>query len=329
MKDLPGGFNRRLVAAGLATAAIVAAAALFLPSSLVTMMLLAVFAFPAMLLLAMKPEYVLAIILFMRFTNLDIFLPMRLFTPLSLLLVAALAAAWFDGRKLVLRDRVLAALVLAFLLVAFHSMAFAEELRISAHAFKSFSGVILVITGVLLLVSSRKYFLVFLVVLTVATLISDFMPFLVPPPEVYASKTLMWQEGVLRYEGYQFEANIFAFSQVFIIPILLFLMAKFDRPRFVRPLIMIVLAGTIFVLMLSFSRGGFVGLLMILVGVLIVERKNRKVTVAAALGALILMIVAPAMYWERKRSCEPPGRRGYRKFHPPVRAFSPLHEGCP
>ncbi len=291
--------DRRLIAAAAAAALLVAAAALVLPTSLVIMLVLAVFALPALLLLAAKPEYVLGIILFMRFTNFDIFLPMRLFRPLSLLLAASLAAAWLDGRRLVFRDRVLAAAILAFLLVAFGSMAFAEVLRVSAHDFESLTGVMLVIAGVLLLVDSRRNFLAFLLVLTVATMISDFLPFLVPPPEEYASKTLIWQEGILRYEGYQFEANMFAFHQVFIIPILLFLLAKYDRPRFARPLITAALAGTVFVLMLSFSRGGFVGLLVILAVVLVVERRNRKVATAAALGAIILMVVAPALYWER------------------------------
>jgi O-antigen ligase len=289
----------RLVAAALAAAAVVTAAALLLPSGATRLLIMAGLALPAILLLVSRPEYVLAIIVFMRFTNFDIFLPVRLFRPLSLLLVASMVAVWLDGRRFALKDKFLSVLILAFVLIAFHSMAFAEDLRTSAHAFESLLGVVLVIAALLVLAPSRKNFFAFLIVLTAATMISDFLPLLVPPPGDYASKTLIWGEGVLRYEGYQLEANIFAFHQIFIIPILLFLLARFDRPWYVRPVIVAALAGTVFVLMLSFSRGGFVGLLVILAATLVVERKNRAVLAVAAAGAIILAVAAPALYWDR------------------------------
>jgi len=153
--------------------------------------------------------------------------------------------------------------------------------------------------AILLLVDSRKCFLAFLILMAIATMISDFLPFIVPPPGDYASKSLMWGEGVLRYEGYQFEANTFAFHQIFIIPILLFLLARFDRLRYARPLILAALAGAVFVLMLSFSRGGFVSLIVILSVLLVVERKNRAVMTIAVAGTLILAAAAPALYWDR------------------------------
>ncbi len=289
----------RLAGAVFAAAALVTGAAVFLPSGAIRLLLLAVLALPALLFLISRPEYVLAILLFMRFTNFDIFLPMRLFRPLSLLLVTALVAVWLDGRKLVLKDRLLATLMLAFVLVAFQSMAFAEVLPPATHDFESLVGVMVVIAAVLLLVDSRKHFLAFLILITIATMISDFLPLIVPPPGDYASKTLMWGEGVMRYEGYQFEANIFAFHQIFIIPILLFLLARFDRPRYARPLILAALAGTVFVLMLSFSRGGFVSLIVILAALLVVERKNRAVMTIAVVGTIILAVTAPALYWDR------------------------------
>ncbi len=289
----------RLVSVVFAAAALVTGAAVFLPSGAIRLLLLAILAFPTLFFLISKPEYVLAILLFMRFTNLDIFLPMRLFRPLSLLLVSALVAVWLDGRKLVIKDRLFAALILAFVLIAFQSMALAEDLPPATHDFESLVGVILVIAAALLLVDSRKHFLAFLILMTIATMISDFLPFIVPPPGGYASRTLMWGEGILRYEGYQFEANIFAFHQIFIIPILLFLLARFDRPRYARPLILVALAGAVYVLMLSFSRGGFVSLIVILGALLVVERKNRAVMTIAAIGTVILAVAAPTMYWDR------------------------------
>ena len=292
-------FHWRLAAALLASAVLITAAAVLLPTGATKLLLLAVLALPIFFLLMARPEYVLAIILFMRFTNFDIFLPMRLFRPLSLLLVTALLAVRLDGRKLVFRDRILYALIVAFLLVAFHSMAIAEDFPTSINGFESLTGVLLIIGAVLLLVDSRKYFLAFLAVLTLATIVSNFLPFLVPPPGDFAAKTLMWEEGVLRYEGYQLEANMFAFHQIFIIPILLFLLIKFDRPRYVRPMILATLFGTIFVLMLSFSRGGFVGLLAILIALIVVERRNRAFMTVAVVGVVILAVAAPALYWER------------------------------
>jgi len=297
-----GGSRRlswRFVGAVLLLAALFAVAAILLPSGAVMLLLMAVLALPAIFYSISKPEYVLAIMLFVRLSNLDIFLPIRLHRPLSMLLLAALLAVRLDGRKLVFRDRTLVLLVAAFMLTAFHSMAFAEDLHVSMDVLRILTSIFLVIGATMLMVNSRKYFLEFLMVLVVATMISDFLPFIFPPPGDYASKTLMWGEGILRYEGYQFEANIFAFHQIFIIPILLFLLARFDRPRILRPLVMAALAGSVFVIMLSFSRGGFVGLLVILAVLLIVERKNRAVMTIAAVGAVILVAAAPALYWDR------------------------------
>ena len=115
-------------------------------------------ALPAMLFLISKPEYILMIILFMRFTNFDIFLPMRLFRPLSLLLVASIVAVWLDGRKIEMKDRLLAVLMIAFVLIAFQSMAFAEKFTTSTDAFESLTGVILVIAAMLLLVRFQEIF---------------------------------------------------------------------------------------------------------------------------------------------------------------------------
>ena len=289
----------RLAGALLATAALTTAAAVLLPSGATRLLLMALLGLPIIFSLVSRPEYVLALLLFMMFTNFDIFLPMRLFRPLFLLLVTALLAGWLDGRRLVFRDRFLSTLILAFFLIAFHSMAFAEDFPVSIDTFESLTGIFVVIAAVLLLTDSRKHFLAFLIVLTIATMVSNFLPFIIPPPGAFASKTLMWEEGVLRYEGYQFGANMFAFNQVFIIPILLFLLVKFDRPRYVRPLILAALAGTVFVLMLSFSRGGFVSLLVILATLLVIERKNRTVMTIAVVGVAILAVAAPALYWDR------------------------------
>ncbi len=295
----PRRFSWRLAGAALLAAVLIAAMALFLPSGAIMLLLMTILALPMILYLTSKPEYVLAIMLFFRLSNLDIFLPMRLIRPLSVMMLAALLAARLDGRKLVFRDRTLVILIVAFMLTAFHTIAFAEDLPESVRVLEILTGIFIVIGAALLMAGSRKYFLEFLIVLAAATMISDFLPFILPPPGDYASKTLMWGEGVLRYEGYQFEANTFAFHQIFIIPILLFLMTRFDRPRIVRPLIFAAIAGSVFVLMLSFSRGGFVGLLVILIVLLIVERKNRTVMTIAVAGVVVLLAAAPGLYWER------------------------------
>jgi O-antigen ligase len=84
-----------------------------------------------------------------------------------------------------------------------------------------------------------------------------------------------------------------------MIPILLFFLSRFDRPWIVRPLVLAALAGSGFVLMLSFSRGGFVGLLVIMAVLMIVERKNQAVMTIVGVGAVILVLAAPALYWDR------------------------------
>lgn len=297
--DGPRGFSWRLAGAVILAAALIVGAAIFLPSGAIVLLLLAVLALPTILYLMSRPEYVLAIMLFVRLSNLDIFLPMRLIRPLAVMLLAALLAAKLDGRKMTFQDRAIVVLIVAFMLTAFHSTAFAEDLPTSMRVFENLAGTFVLLGAALLLVNSRKDFLGFLMIVVVAAMISDFLPFIIPPPGDLGSRTLMWGEGVLRYEGYQFEANVFAYHQVFIIPILLFLMARFDRPWILRPIALAAVAGSVFVLMLSFSRGGFVGLLVILVVLLIVERKNRAVMTIAAVGVVILVVAAPALYWDR------------------------------
>jgi O-antigen ligase len=95
------------------------------------------------------------------------------------------------------------------------------------------------------------------------------------------------------------EANYFAFFQVFIIPVLMFLLARFRRPLALRVIILAAIAGAIFTLMLSFSRGGFVGLMVIFACLLFIERRNKAVMAFAAVAVAILAVAAPALYWDR------------------------------
>jgi O-antigen ligase len=178
-------------------------------------------------------------------------------------------------------------------------MALARDLPRAADRLESLTGVYFVVLMALILVDTRKRFLYLLAVLAAATLLSDFLPFLIPPPDYYSSRTLIWDVGVLRYEGYRLEANFFAFYQTFIIPVLMFFFARYAKPRIARPLILAAIAGSVFVLMLSFSRGGFVSLVVIIVSLLVIERGNRTVAVAGLAALALLTIVAPALYWDR------------------------------
>jgi O-antigen ligase len=132
-----------------------------------------------------------------------------------------------------------------------------------------------------------------------AVLVSALLPLAVPPPEQYASRSLIWTEGVLRYEGYAGEANFFAYHLVFMSPLLLFLFAKFPKPRLARPVMLAALGASFFTLAMSFSRGGFVSMAAAMIILLVVERRNRAVMITgcAAVGAGLL--AAPTIYWDR------------------------------
>jgi O-antigen ligase len=300
---IPAGPDRKRLAVILVvTAAVLTCIAIFLPFRFIRLMIMGILAIPFGVYLVERPHWLFYAFAFILFSNIDIFLPGRPFAFIVIMLSAALILAIVNGRKFVAPDRTFAILLSVFVLLAFQSIAFAVDTESAWGGMRVLVRTLVNVLLIMQFVRTRKEFVVFLIVVTAATVVTNFLPLVIPPPAHHADKTLMWEMGVLRYEGYLREANFFAFHQIFFIPILLILFARFARPRFVRPLLLVLLAGTIFVLSLSFSRGGFVSLLVILVLLLVVERRNHAVLYTGLSVLVAAGIAAPAIYWDRIKS---------------------------
>lgn len=275
------------------------AAAALLPQGLVRWAVLGVIAVPAAVILIDRPQWLFYIFLFVLLSNIQIFFPFRLFRSVLVFLVAALLANVAAGRRLTAGDPVFMFLAAAFLLIAFQSTAFAVDIDAAFWRLGLFARVLLNVLIVIQFVRSRREMLLTCIVIVAAVLLSSLLPLAVPPPADQATRSLIWDVGVLRYEGYVGEANFFAFHQVFFTPLLLFLFARFARPRIVRPLLLAALAATVYVSAMSFSRGGFVSLLIMLAMLLVVERHNRILLVTGGTLAGFLAFATPAIYWSR------------------------------
>lgn len=289
----------RLILVLVLLAAVAAAAFIFLPSKLTRLAILALVALPFILIMLDRPNWVYCFFLIVLFSNLDIFLPFRFFRFVLMFLVAAFALAVVNGRRIVVHDRIFITLVAAFMIFAFTSIVIARDLDSSINSLGSLMKVLVNVALVIQFVRSRAEFRTFFLVVAAALLMNNFLPIVIKPPTEYANVSLIWTQGVLRYEGFELEPNAFASLQIFFIPILLFLTAHYRRPRFVRLIFLALLGATIFMLTLSFSRSGFVSLACMLLVLLVVERRNRTVFVAGLSIIAAAVILAPAVYWGR------------------------------
>ncbi len=272
---------------------------LFLPPSLVRLSILSLIAIPVVFILLDRPRWVFYLFLLVLFSNLDIFLSFRFFRLMLLFLIAAFALAVVNGRRIVVHDRALIALVCAFLILSFQSLAVARDFDESLGSLTRFVKVLINVALVVQFIRNRTEFRSFLLVVTVGILINNFLPIVLEPPPMHANFKLIWNQGVFRYEGFELEPNTFASLQIFFIPILLFFVAVYRRPPVVRLVILLLLVATIFVLFLTFSRSGFVSLAFTLLCLIVVERRNRAVLVSGLAIVALAAILAPAVYWER------------------------------
>ncbi len=289
----------RLILLLVLLAAVAALAFIFLPSKLVRLAILALAALPFMIIMLDRPQWVYYFFLIVLFSNLDIFMPFRFFRFMLMFFVAAFALAVMNGRRIVVHDRIFVTLVAAFLILAFTSFAIARDLHSSVNTLISLVKVLINVALVIQFIRTRAEFRTFFLVVAVALLMNDFLPIVIEPPSEYANASLIWTQGVLRYEGFELEPNVFAALQIFFIPILLFLTAHYRRPRIARLVLLALLGATIFMLILSFSRSGFVSLACMLVVLIVVERRNYAVLVAGLTIIVVAAVLAPAIYWER------------------------------
>jgi O-antigen ligase len=106
----------------------------------------------------------------------------------------------------------------------------------------------------------------------------------------------------VRYEGFIFEPNIFAMFQLFLIPILFFFIGVYRKPGVARPFLMLLVLASIVVLALSFSRGGFIGLMCLLPALIVIEWRNKTLLFFGFALVVAGIIAMPGVYWERVAS---------------------------
>ena len=266
------------VAAPLACCAV--AAAIFLPAG-VTLALMLLFALPFIFLCIDRPAIIFYLVIF---------------------LLATFAIAVANGRRLVTHHPHLIALAFAFAILAFQSLSVAREYGLAARNLGVFLKVLVSVVIVVQFTRDRKEFRRFLLVLAGGILLSDYLPFVVHPPGRFASLSLLWGQGIVRYEGFVFEPNTFALFQLFLIPVLVFFAGAYRKPRVMRPLFAFLILASIGVLVLSFSRGGFVGLACLLLTLIVVERKNKPLFLFGLSLVAASIVLIPGVYWERVAS---------------------------
>ncbi|HUV35559.1 MAG TPA: O-antigen ligase family protein [Patescibacteria group bacterium] len=290
---------KRLVLLLVALAAVAVPAFIFLPAKLVQLAVVTLVALPFMIIIVDKPRWMFYIFLVILLSNIDIFMPFRSFRVVLMLMVAAFALAVLNGRRIVVHDRAFIALVAAFLILAFSSLAVARDFGRGAESFGEFVKVLINIALMIQFVRDRAEFRGLFLAVAVALAINNFLPIVFEPPSEYANVSLIWTQGVFRYEGFELEPNTFASLQIFFIPILLFLTAYYRRPHIARLAFLALLGATIFMLILTFSRSGFVSLAVLLLSLLVVERRNHMVLVAGLSIIAVAAVFAPSVYWER------------------------------
>ncbi len=287
------------VAAPLACVAV--AVAIFLPAGFALVLML-LFALPFVFLCVDRPAIIFYIVVLVLFSNLDVYAPFRLYRYLIFFLLASFAIAVANGRRLVAHHPHLIALAIAFAIIAFQSLSVAHEYRVAARNLAVFIKMLVAVAIVAQFTRDRKEFRRFLLVLAGGILLSDYLPFLVHPPDRFASLSLLWGQGIMRYEGFVFEPNTFALFQLFLIPVLVFFAGAYRKSRVASAFFALSILGSVGVLALSFSRGGFVGLACLLAALVVVERKNKPLFLFGLSLVAASVVLIPGVYWERMGS---------------------------
>ena len=283
-------------------ACLAAAVFVFAPPSVVWISLLVLLGLPFALLSIDRPEIPFYLLMFILFSNLDVYAPIRLYRIVILLVLASFALALVNGRRIATHHPLLFTLLAALLIISLQSLAVAREYHVAVrglvHFYKVLAGVLIASQ----FVRDRREFKRFLLIAALGILLSDFLPFILRPPTRLGSLSMLWDMGVVRYEGFVFEPNTFAVFQLFLIPILVFFIGLYRKPAAARPLLMFAILASISVLILSFSRGGFIGLVVLVLTLIVVERRNRALLLFGLALIAIGVIATPALYWERVAS---------------------------
>lgn len=286
-----------LVAAPLACCAV--AAFMFLPGSITRLALMLLFALPLLCLCFDRPVIIFYAVILILFSNLDIYASFRLYRYLLVFLFAAFALAVASGRRIVTHHPRLIALAVAFAILAFQSLSVARAYGLAARELVAFLRILVVLAIVAQFARDRKEFRRFLLVMAGGVLLSNYLPFIMHPPDRFGSLSMLWSQGIVRYEGFVFDPNGFALFQIFLIPLLVFFFGARYRLPGVRPFFALMILASIGLLVMSFSRGGFVGLGCLLVTLVVVERRNKPLFLFGLTLVVASIAFVPGVYWER------------------------------
>ena len=289
----------RLAALFAVPAALLVAAWLLLPASLLKLAILSLIALPLAFYLIDKPELAFYIFTVIIFSNIDVYSPVAIFQTYAIFMLVTLALAVVRGRELVVPDARFIFLLAAFILLAFQSMAVARDLGTAVHIFGKFMKVIFCVVITSQFVRDRRELKVFLLVVAAAVLVSNLLPLVLPVPEGRGGPALIGEQGVFRFTGLILEPNTVAFLQIFCIPFYLFLAGVYRKPFAARWVFIGALLVSLGVIVMSFSRGSLITFVLLFLLFLYSERRKRAVPILGILIVVIGILLVPSSYFVR------------------------------
>lgn len=294
--------GRKLLLLVVLPAALAAAGVVLLPPGLLRLAAMAVLAIPALVLALDRPELAFYLLVIVLFSNLDLFLSFRLYRAVLALAILGLCLAVANGRRIVGHHSLLLALAAAFTICAVQSLVVARDYDPAIAQLVEFLKTLFAVAIAFQFARDRAEFRRFVLVLAVAILLNDFVPLVVKPPSMIGALSMVWEQGVFRYEGFTYEPNQFALLQLFLVPLLVYLAVAYRRRPLVSAFFSVSVAACVVVLALSFSRGGFVGLGVLAAALFFLERRNKRVLFAGLALLVAAAAIAPAVYWDRIES---------------------------
>jgi len=294
--------RRVFLLAAVAAALCLAAAALLLPASIVRFAAFTLLGLPILFVFFDRPVLFFYTLVLILFSNIDLFTTFRLYRVILSLAVFSLALGVLDGRRLVWHHPVLLALVAAFSVIVLQSISIARNYDAAVDLAGKYFKNLLAIAIVLQFVRTRKEFRIYVFILSVSILLNDLAPLFLTVPAHLGSLSLLWEEGVFRYEGFVLEPNAFAMMQLMLVPMLIYLISLRRRSKGIVALLSLAMLAGVASLVLSFSRGGFLGLAVLLTLVLVLERRNKAVIAVGAILIVSVLILSPGEYWQRVES---------------------------
>lgn len=293
---------RRLAIIFAAPIALLIAAWLVLPGSILRLVLLGLIALPVALYLIDRPEIVFYMFTFVIFSNVDVYSPIPIFQSMAIFVMITIALAIIRGRKIAMPGTRFIFLLGAFVLLSFQSLAVARDLGTAIDVFEKFIGVIVCVLISSQFVNNRRQFRIFLLVMVAAIVVNNLLPLFVPVPQDYAGPALIGSQGVLRFQGLILEPNAVAFLQIFCIPFYLFLAGVYKKPLIARWVFIGALLVSLVVIVMSFSRGSLLAFALLLLLLLYSERRNKTILITGIVLIVIAVSLVPSSYIVRVKS---------------------------